>query len=144
MAGKKLAMNLDPSLVDFLKAGKQLEYNEREAEPGKVGLCSFDELDAELIDVCRPSGFADGFFKVPAVSLTNDCEDYEPAYILLWLPNEKMYGTWNCDDGYLTVFPDAKWEDIAANPLPYINSQWESESEVGKPFDPAQNYSPEP
>jgi len=143
MAKKRLAMDIEPSLADFVKAGKQLKYDERKAEPGMVGICGFGELKAEMIDVCRPSGFGDGYFKVPAVSLTNECEDYAPEYILLWLPNEKLYGAWNCDDGYLTVFPDAKWEDIVGNPLPYINAQWESDTKIGKPFDPATNYKPE-
>jgi hypothetical protein len=107
-------MNLENSLTEFLKSGKKLEYDHDKAEPGFVGLCSFKEIKKDIIYLEGPKK-GKSYYEIPAVSLTNENEFYEPEFILLWLPNEKLYGTWDCDHWDLYVFENTNWEDIEKN-----------------------------
>ena len=51
-----------------------------------------------------------------------------------------LFGAWDCDHWILTVFPDATWEDIVADPLTYLNSQWYPGAGGGVPFQPWPKY----
>ena len=117
-------MNIDIELENYLKSDEKLAYDFSKAEPGEVRLCSMDELKLGVVWVSPESG--DGYFEIPAVSLTNYCEAYEPEYILLWLPNEQVYGAWDCDHWELIIYEDASWSDIANDPVSYINAQWDA------------------
>jgi hypothetical protein len=132
-------MNFENSLLEFLKSGKKLDYDYDRAEPGFVGLCSHDDLKEEIIYIEGPNQ-GESYFEIPAVSLTNDNEYYDPEFILLWLPIEKKYGTWDCDHWDLYIFENANWKDIELNPLPYINFQWDQDKKVGVLFDPTGKY----
>ena len=132
-------MNLENALIEFLKSGKKLEYDYDQAEPGFVGLCSINDIKEDIIYIEGPNK-GKSYYKIPAVSLTNENEYYEPEFILLWLPNEKMYGTWDSDHWDLYVFENKNWKDIENNPLPYINCQWDPEQNVGAFFDPSWKY----
>ena len=85
-----------------------------------------------------------GYYEIPAVSLTNKVKNYDPKYLLLWLPNEELYGQWDCDHWEITVFPKARWKDIVANPIPYLNAMWDYRSRVGRKFSNKKNYTPKP
>lgn len=120
-------------LVIYLESGKQLVYDPGTCEPGlvrlkPVGNLSLDEIWLHPESKEDPNFGADGYYNIPAVSLTGECENYDPEFILLWLPNEKLYGTWDCDHWQLTTFPKAKWADIALNPAPYLDAQWNPNS----------------
>ena len=132
-------MNLEMALLDFLKSGKKLSYDYEKAEPGFVGLYDIDELREDIIYIEGPNK-GTSYYEIPAISLTNENEYYEPEFILLWLPNEQVYGTWDCDHWDLYVFEYTKWQDIEKNPLPYINCQWDHDQKVGNLFDPAGKY----
>ena len=86
-----------------------------------------------------PHAGESGYYAIPAVNLVADAEGYEPEYILLWLPNEQAYGTWDTDHAELLVFPDVSWTDIAADPLPFVAAQWDG-PEPGVPFVPYPKY----
>jgi hypothetical protein len=55
--------NLPKDLEIFLQSGKQLDYDAEATETGEIGI----------------------------KSLTNKCENYDPEFLLLWLPNEKLW-----------------------------------------------------
>jgi hypothetical protein len=56
-----------------------------------------------------------------------DVEGFEPTGILLWIPALRSFGSWDNDHWDLILFRGAAWEDIAADPTPYLNAQWESD-----------------
>ena len=89
----------------------------------------------------EPNFEESGYYEVPAVSLTGECKHYDPEYILLWLPNEQLFGTWDCDHWDLSVFPNVTWNDIVRNPALYIGSQWEcSDKKSAEYFKPYPKY----
>src|SRR5262249_59832368 len=81
-----------------------------------------------------------GYYAIPAVSLSGECKHYDPDFILLWLPREKLFGTWDNDHWVLKVFREANWADIVASPGGYINSQWDADDKVGSQFVPWPQY----
>ena len=124
-----MSFNLPASAVEFLRAGKQLEYDESQCEAGRVGLKRLDQLRGGEVWIgteseSDPHHGERGYYAIPAVSLSAECAAYSPEFILLWLPEERLFGTWDCDHWGLTVFPNSTWENIVADPLPYLNSQW--------------------
>jgi|ERR1051325_938356 hypothetical protein len=139
------SFNLPDETVEFLSAGKQLSYDFKSVEPGEVKLKRFEDLvlGEVWIDTDMdgdPHQWESGRYDVPAVSLSGECKAYSPEYILLWLPNEKVFGAWDNDHGVLTVFRGASWADIVANPAPFIDAQWNPSSGVGTRFQPWPNY----
>lgn len=144
-----MPFNLPDSAVEFLKLGKQLDYDYSKCEAGRVGLMRLDQLvlgevrvftedTAGLEDDPRAAEF--GYYAVPAVSLTGECASYNPEYLLLWVPDDRLFGSWDCDHSVLTVFPNITWEDIVTDPLPYLNAQWYPDRGVGIPFRPWPKY----
>ena len=101
-------MNLEQDLLDFLEAGKKLEYDYDSAEPGFVGLCKPSALKEGVIWMEGPSD-EDSYYEIPAISLSGENEYYKPEFILCWLPNEKKYATWDCDHWDLLVFENESW-----------------------------------
>jgi hypothetical protein len=141
--------NLPKELKNFLQSEQQLEYDHSNCEPGKITLKKFKDLnvgevwiDSEESPIAEkdPNKEKEGYYSVPAVSLTEDCEGYDPDFILLWLPNENLFGTWDCDHWDLKIFPEATWNDIVKSPLPYINAQWEGDSKIVEYFVPYPEY----
>jgi len=139
--------NLPAELVEFLTSGKKLEYDPSSIEPGVVGLKGLDELELGVVWVNSeesplsdddPNAGDKGYYEVPAVSLLRECEGYDPDFILLWLPNEQSFGTWDCDHWDLYVFSGRTWPDIVADPATFLNAQWSDcerkNSEYFKPF----------
>jgi hypothetical protein len=133
-------MEFSSDLHDYLKEGNQLNYDTSKAEAGKVGICNLSDIKLGVVWVSPEDDEIDAYYEIPAISITNYCEDYDPEFILLWLPNEKIYGAWDCDHWILTTFPKVCWTDIVVNPLPFLNAQWYPESEFGVAFNPASKY----
>lgn len=137
--------NLPDEAVEFLRAGRQLEYDYSLIEAGEVKLKRLDELKQEEVWVGTylpgdPHAGEDGYYSITAVSLTGECKSYDPEFILLWLPHEKLFGTWDCDHWVLTVFRGASWKDIVASPAAYINAQWDTGDRLGTEFVPWAKY----
>ena len=129
--------NLPKDLEIFLRSGKQLDYD---AEATETGVVWVNSKVSPLNDEAPHAGEI-GYFEVPAISLTNKCENYDPEFILLWLPNEKLYGAWDSNDLYLYVFPGKAWTDIVNEPRTYINAMWfDFDREVSAYFKPYPNY----
>jgi hypothetical protein len=142
----ELTLPLD--LKEFLQSGNQLEYDPSQSEAGQVGLCSLPELwlanllvntYATPLEEGDPHEGNSGYL-VPAVSLTKSCENYDPDFLLLWLPTEDKYGNFDTEHGNLLVFPDTTWGNIVKDPVRYLNSQWEPQSGVAVTFQPWPKY----
>jgi hypothetical protein len=133
--------NLPNDTTEFLKSRRQLDYDPAECEPGKVTLhplaaLTLGEVWGGTDDSSDPHYAEDGYYAIPAVSLTATCDAYDSDYILLWLPEEKKFGTWDCDHWILTVFENATWQDIEKSPAVYIGAQWNCTSIVGTRLKP--------
>lgn len=137
--------NLPEDAVEFFRAGRQLEYDSTRIEAGQVKLKRLDELSQGVVWIGTdtdgdPRTGEDGYYAIPAVSLTSECEAYNPYFILLWLPRERLFGTWDCDHWVLKVFRRAGWSDIVASPAAYINAQWDWQDTLGSQFVPWPRY----
>ena len=143
--------------VEYMTSGKKLEYDADGCEPGQITLMPFDKLSlGEVYIDSEGAPFAKkdphvkerGYYSVPAVNLVADCDGYDPEGILIWLPDQKVFGTWDIDHWDVLVFPDVTWSDIVSDPAKYVNAQWEPDDveceylepfpkypfKVGKPF----------
>lgn len=127
----KLALPGD--LEAHLRAKRQLSCDWRKAQTGEIRLFSLDRLRIGRM-YSAPRGTNDpnrrrrGVYRIPAISLTARCKKYDPEHLLSYLPFENLYATFDCDHAVVTVFTRATWTDIAANPLPYLNANWERNS----------------
>jgi len=120
--------------VAFLKEGRQLEYDPATCEIGRVSLLPLDQLKVELFGVSMqnsslekedPFAGVGGCYLVDGVSLLAACKGYDPEGMLLWLPWERRYGTWDSNHLGIHVFPpETTWLDIAADLPKYVNRQW--------------------
>ena len=126
-------LRLPADLVDFLRNGLQLQYDFRACEAGRVSLLPLDslKLGTFTIDADRkenahrdPNRGKPGMYKVPGVNLIATAQGYDPEGILIWVPDEAAFGTWDCDHHDLWIFRDTEWSEIVADPLPYITAQW--------------------
>jgi hypothetical protein len=128
-------LRLPADLVTFLASGRQLKYDPATCEAGALTLLPLSALKLERfpmetgkLEVFEqdPHYPGRGSYLVAGVNLVADCTGgYEPIGLLLWLPVEQRYATW--DDSHCTIrvfSPDVTWERIAADPVPHINAQW--------------------
>jgi hypothetical protein len=151
MASAPDEFNLPRDLVDFLRAGKQLEYDPSACDPGRVVLNSLNDL--RLIEVwvdseetpfepCDPPGEDDvyeywpdlwdpnncgGSYVVGAVPLVqrSDPERWWDDGILLWYPCYEEYGQWDSEHRNAIRFGKAvAWPDIVHDPAHFLNAKW--------------------
>jgi uncharacterized protein (TIGR02996 family) len=128
------SLKLPADLVAFLEASRQLEYDPATCEARKITLLPLKRLKLELFPAYCPSmkeaqkdpHYGEyGPYLVPAVNLVATCRAYQPKGLLLWLPEEGRYGTWDSSHDILQVLaPDVTWTTIVQDPARYINSQW--------------------
>jgi hypothetical protein len=128
-------LELPADLVEFLSAGRQLEYDPADCDAGAVTLVSLGELTLQRFPV-ETSG-SEHFEEDPhypdvksylvlGVNLIASCTgDYEAAGLLLWLPIEKRFGIWDSSHCNISLFgPDVTWTQIVAAPADHINAGW--------------------
>ena len=137
--------NLPDDAVEFLRAGRRFEYDASRVEAGEVKLKRLEELSLGEVWIGTdmngdPHAGEDGYYAISAVSLIGECKAYDPDFILLWLPQERLFGTWDCDHWVLKVFRGASWSDIVASPAAYINAQWDWQDTLGSQFVPWPQY----
>jgi hypothetical protein len=138
---------LPKDTIDFLKTGKQFNYDPSRCEAGSVKLKNYSELEMGKVWVNSyqspianedPHAGEDGYYIIPSVDLISECEAYGAEGILMWLPDYKIFGQWDCDHCDVVVFPETKWGDIVSNPALYLGAQWEVDLNGGqylKPWD---------
>lgn len=142
-------LNLPRDLVEYLTSGGGLTLDTEDSEAGiltlhpladlRLGTANVDSNESPL-KADDPHAGESGSYEVPAVSLTAFCEAYDPEGILLWLPNEELFGSWDNDHYDLFVFPGATWDTIIRNPVPYVDTQWDTDRQVGQHFRPYPQY----
>jgi hypothetical protein len=149
-------MNLPQDLTDYLKQRRQLEYDAAECEAGSITLLPLARLQIKLFPTDVDNGPIDnnddphcgemGCYLIPAVSLAEECENFDAEGLLLWLPEESCFGTWDADHTLVEVFsPSVKWSDIADDPLSYVNSFWSDDRAGGlAPLVPWPKYEYDP
>src|SRR6186997_3232420 len=81
------ALNLPDDTAKYLRAGRQFEYDHARIEPGEVKLKRFAKLKLGEVWIGTeldgdPHAGEDGYYAVPAVSLTGECKSYNPEFIL--------------------------------------------------------------
>jgi len=137
-------IKLPEDLTEFLAAKQKLVYPTEDCECGQIKLLSLGKhklgevwVNGESLKGVErdPNEGKEGYYAIPAVNLVKSCEDYDPEHILSWIPEENLYISWDSDHWTVTAFPRVTWSMIAANPLPYVNAQWDSPS-IGTPFVP--------
>lgn len=146
-------VDIPDDLKDFLIQGKQLDYDRFKCDAGLVKLKKLQSLKVENIEIStkRVKSISEqndsnknknGAYIVPAVSLIAECRNFDPDFILLWLPKEKMFGSLGGEYvNELLVFPDTSWSAIANDPTTYINAQWRAGyNNVALDFNPWMKY----
>jgi hypothetical protein len=134
-----IPLNLPADLLEFLTAGKRLEYDPEDCDPGRVGLLAPDQLFLELfpyhtdsaamtddgLNIDDPYRGEDGCYLVEGVNLVGTSDDYGACGRLMWFPLEGCYGIWDGDHSHISVFPpEHTWSVIAADPVLYLNAGW--------------------
>ena len=144
-------MKVYSELEAFLKKGLSLKYEISQSECGQLTLKNYSDLTEEIIEVeLEEDHYSSveqlkngpyGHYKITAVNLIESCQAYFPDHIILWLPHEESFGTFDTDHSRLSIFENIEWSHITKNPLPYINSQWNDHGhQISKPFDPRGKY----
>jgi hypothetical protein len=130
------SLHLPADLVEFLAAGKQLVYDPEACEAGAIRLMSLERLTLELFPMyissemdelyaSDPHKEENGYYLVTGVNLVAACADYDPCGLLMWLPLERRYATWDHEHWYIGVFgPEQTWAEIVKAPAQHINAQW--------------------
>lgn len=126
--------DLPPDLLAFLRAAPRPELpTGYYGEP--LALLSPEELAVETLEVTpnlapfvttHPHADGYGHYEVPAINLVRGDRRPRltfPAWLFLWLPVERRYGSYDLDHGDLMTFrPDPTWADIVADPLPFVSA----------------------
>ncbi|MFL0811442.1 MAG: hypothetical protein K6L76_13570 [Agarilytica sp.] len=144
-------MEIPADLNDFLNSGGKLEYDPGKCECGRIELLKTEDLENCTLSVELAEEFYAspeqhqmgpwGTYNIEAINLVKSCEHYDPEYILLYLPKEKLYGSFDSDHLNLIVFPNTIWSKIISNPLGYINAQWGYQDTcASEPLDPRGHY----
>jgi hypothetical protein len=151
-------MNLPQDLAEFLRAVKQLHYDPNTCEAGAIKLLGIDQIKVELFPMyiddekmaaSDPHYGENGYYLVEGVNLVAECTAYDPVGLLLWLPLERCYATWDMDHWYIGVFSqEMTWWQLVQNPAQYINAQWVGAFEDSAPANalvpwPKYRYSPQ-
>jgi hypothetical protein len=143
-------LSIPRDLAAFLRANRSFDYDASDCEAGLVTLLPLDALRLHLFPMdCQSTPVADhdpnrrslGCYLVSAVSLLASAEDYDPDGLLLWLPRERRYGTWDSSHDVISLYPrDTKWADIATDPAKYINACWGNWDGMMECLKPWPNY----
>ena len=131
--------NLPADLLEFLTAGKRLEYDPEDCDPGRVGLLAPEQLAFSCFPIYTDSAAMTdqglnlddpyrgehGCYLVEGVNLVGTSDDYGECGLLMWFPLEGCYGTWDGDHSHISVFPpEHTWSVIATDPVTYLNAGW--------------------
>ena len=117
----------------YLQAHRSFDYDPSSTECGAVGLVSPEDLtlrdfwvngeDRDWTD--DPHAADDGCYVVPGIDLVGEIDGFDPDGILLWIPELVGFGSWDCDHWDLIVFGDTSWDEIVADPVRYLDAQWD-------------------
>lgn len=137
----ELELGLPDDLVAFLGAGRQLDYDPKDCEAGRVILGGLSDVKAgkawiDPSELCNYSvwnphdGNNDCYYQVPCVSLTIKAGAYSPRGILVWIPQIKLFATCDTGHGVVWVFPRTSWSQIVERRAVFLGAQWNPDPEV--------------
>ncbi|MDZ4819391.1 MAG: hypothetical protein SGJ20_10500 [Planctomycetota bacterium] len=144
-------MKLPADLVEFLRAGRQLEYVATMPEIEDVVLNGLNELTLREVYVDSSStdfeiedpNAALGYYVVPAVSLVAMRRGKpDNGGLLLWFPTYGQYGHWDREHNSALRFVGKTWKDIVANPARYLAEGWMMEEKSAVPVLPWRDPNP--
>jgi hypothetical protein len=155
-----MSTRLPDDLKTFLAAGRSLEYDPKQCECGAITLLRARQLRLrpftiftdEMQHIYGDPRRGKGCYLVPAVNLVATCQSYDPYGILIWIPKERMFGSWDCDHHVIQVLvarhvrdnrsfiEAATWTDIVQAPARYLNAQWRLDALASKVLVPWPKY----
>ncbi|MEM7013543.1 MAG: hypothetical protein AAF585_18880, partial [Verrucomicrobiota bacterium] len=59
-----------------------------------------------------------------------------PEGVLIWFPDWKEFGTWDCDHLRILTFPETEWWELADDLGSYVNAQWERDYVIHREINP--------
>src|SRR5262249_45395236 len=136
---------LPGDLVEFLKAGRELSFEEEETETGRIGLkplhhLKFDDLTVTTLytplEGKDPHRGEEGDYLLRVVDLIAECERHHPEGLLAWFSDYRMFGSWDPDHHTAIGFPKASWSDIVADAATYLNAERDADERVARQIVP--------
>lgn len=123
--------------ISYLQNHRSFDYDPSMSECGAVVLAPVENLDVRDFWVDgEGQNWADdphaaevGYYVVPCIDLVSQVDGFDPEGILVWIPRVASFGSWDADHWDLIVFYSTGWEAIVADPLRYINAQWDPDCE---------------
>ena len=121
--------------IAYLHAHRSFDHDPSNSVCGAVVLAAADALtlrefwiDGEGRDwIDDPHEGDDGYYVVPGIDFVAQVDGFDPDGILVWIPGLESFGTWDSDHWDLIVFEETRWDAIVADPLRYVDAQWDPE-----------------
>jgi len=138
-------LGLPQEVVDFFKAGRQLDYDPAPTEVGPTRLKPLDHLQIEWFPAIThdtpvhdkdPHKSDKGAYHLQIVDLIGEAQVYDPDGLLAWFCDYQAFGSCDEDHGVAKIFPNASWSDIVADPAKYLDAPWNPASEVTEYLEP--------
>ena len=128
-----MSCSLPGEVVSYLRSHRTFDIDTSPSECGDVVLASADALAVRDFWVNGegrdwpddPHADDGGYYVVPGVDLVGAVEGFDPDGILVWVPELSSFGTWDSDHWDLIVFEATPWEAIVADPVPFLDAQWD-------------------
>jgi hypothetical protein len=134
-------LGIPAELIDFLRAGRQLDFDHRQTEVGPVRLKPLNHLRIEEFEVTTegtplerrdPHRGEPGYYALRVVDLIGESDSYGPEGLLAWFCDYEAFGSWDCDHLNAVAFPKASWSKIVADPAKYLDAQWYPDRKVAR------------
>jgi hypothetical protein len=127
-----MGAELPNDLLAFLRDARQLDYDAGVSQIGRIALKRDTDLSVTTITTfpgCQsiiddPYEDMEGLYQIDAYDLVAESELYDTEGLLCWIVALKRLGCVDPEHGDVITFPDLTWTELAANPLPYLDSQW--------------------
>jgi hypothetical protein len=140
--------NLPQDLVDFLQSGEGLRYDPTGTEIGYVALKSFASLGTSTIAMypgCQniiddPYYLLDGRYQIEVVNLIAESESYDADGLLCWITRIQEFGSVDPDHGTIVAFPGVTWSTIVADPVRFLDQQWDRNEEISDLVQPWMHF----
>lgn len=131
---------LPDDLLAFLREGRRLSYDVENSIVGRIKLKDVPDLAVTTIETdpdCQsiiddPYFNLEGQYQIEVVDLVAESEHYDTEGLLCWIVAMKQFGCVDPEHGDVIAFPGVTWTELAANPLPYLDAQWQgAENDAG-------------
>lgn len=93
---------------------------------GKITFYSINQLEINYIPYNKNKKI--GYIKV--VDIIKDCDKVTPYGVFIYLPDYKLFGTYDRDTKEIIVYKNTNIEDIQSDLIKYINFHWKKNLEI--------------